>query len=160
MAKTSEVVEIVQKLYRDYWLTISNMYHQAEFNGTLADVENLSYLEYEGIEHDLRTDDLDATEVLAILLGQVLVTEAGFVWEVADGRWILSYDEGWPVVAIWPYGRLVEMTFRNSPQYGKYRRVLAYMMHDCGNNDVNTATAEKWNAVLDQLGYDHLRIEL
>lgn len=158
MANTGEVVEAIQALYRKHCSTIPNMYYQGNFNGTLADVDYLSYLEYEGIGHDISTDDLNSTEVLAILLGQVLVTEAGFVWEVTDGRWMLTYEEGWPIAAVWPYARLLEQKLRHCPQYGKYQRVLAYILHDCGGLDVNDATVEIWSSVLQQLGYGHLHI--
>jgi len=160
MARIDDTVGLIQSCYRNLWTSVPGIGRHAEFDGSLSDIDDLCYLQYEGIEHDhIVVDELQGVETLAVLVGQVLVRQAGFTWSVESGQWLLVYHDGSTRVAAWPYGRLVELRRRNRPQYGVYRWMVAWILHECSSLGVLSEAVERWNGILHDLGYDHLRTE-
>ena len=92
--------------FRAHW-SLSRPLWPCEFAGTVADLEALDYLNYEGLGYP----NPGFAEV-ALVWGNVLATTGPFRWFVEDSMGALmlcpelDYEPTQPVV--WPYGRVYE----------------------------------------------------
>jgi hypothetical protein len=101
---------------RERWASIRAPFPVA-FDGTIADVRALDYMDYEGI--DIPQAGIESS---AMVCGEVIRRAAGLEWVISyRGDWfVASHEEDWPAVAICPLARLHEIECGGVPQFGKH----------------------------------------
>jgi hypothetical protein len=120
-------VPAAAKLYRDRWAAIRPPF-PAAFDGSMADVCALDYLDYEGI--DVPGGGIEAA---AIVCGEVLRRAAGLEWIISyRGDWfVASGDASSPAIAICPLARLHEIECDGRRGGGVYTWFIQEAAFDC-----------------------------
>ena len=155
------VVGQAQQALRGLWDSTPNLNRPGLFDGGLADLSCLDYLDYEGISYaGLGASQYVGEQVVALVFGEVLVRQAGFVWLVDEhGGDVHSYDEQNSRFCVWPHARYREMARRNHPQFGRHSQLAAWVLHECLlTAALKDETEAKFNAILEELGFAHWRI--
>jgi hypothetical protein len=113
--------------FRDRWVSIRPPFHAA-FDGTIADVHALDYMDYEGIGFPQT-----GIEGAAMVCGEVVRRAAGLEWVIGDrSDWfVASRAEEWPAIAICPLARLHEIKCSGVPQFGKHLWLVQKAAFEC-----------------------------
>ena len=122
-----ETVTATLQAFRERWASIRPPF-PAAFDGTIADVHALDYMDYEGIGFARA-----GIKGAGMVCGEVIRREAGLVWVISDrGDWfIASHAEDWPAIAICPLARLHEIKCGGVPQFGKHFWLVQKAAIDC-----------------------------
>ena len=125
--KELEAVQVAATAFRDKWASIKPPF-PAVFDGTIADVHALDYMEYEGIGFPQ-----GGIEAAAIVCGEVIRKAASLKWVISyRGDWfVASEGETYAAIAICPLARLHEIECGGAPQFGKYRWFLERAAFEC-----------------------------
>jgi hypothetical protein len=120
-------IEDTLRAFREAWASIRPPF-PAAFDGTLADVRALDYMDYEGIDFPQ-----PGIESPALICGEVLRRAAGLEWVISyRGDWfVASPEDRWPAVAICPLARLHEAECNGAPQFGKYLWLVQRAAFEC-----------------------------
>jgi len=102
--------------FRERWASIRRPF-PAEFDGKIADVHALDYMEYEGIAFPG-----PGIEGSAMVCGEVIRRAADLEWVISyRGDWfVASREESWRTIAICPLARMHEIECGGAPQFGKH----------------------------------------
>jgi hypothetical protein len=113
--------------FRERWASIRPPF-PAAFDGTIADVHALDYMNYEGINFPLA-----GIEGSALVCGEVVRRAAGLEWVISyRGDWfIASPEESWPTVALCPLARLHEIECGGAPQFGMHLWFVQKAAFEC-----------------------------
>jgi hypothetical protein len=114
--------------FREMWASIRSPF-PAAFDGTMADIRALDYMDYEGIDFPR-----GGIEAAALVCGEVLRRAAGLEWVVSyRGDWFVASPEGRePAIAICPLARLHEIECGGRPRgYGMHRWFIERAAFDC-----------------------------
>ncbi len=110
--------------YRAMWASINPPY-ACEFDGSLADIDVLDFIGYEGGHHPR---DLTGA---SLIWGNVLVATGVFGWLINDTGDYLIGSIDYPRFLIWPHARVIEIESTSSPQFGKYEWLLQQAVVAC-----------------------------
>jgi hypothetical protein len=142
VAATSDdlaVVAAAGQAYRSHWDSFRAMPIRGEtFDGAVADIGALDYLDYEQLGHP--PGGLPTT---ALVWGNVLVSQAGLNWcRAADGNlWLATDVQGVQQAVLWPLARVAEARSRGYPQFDKFRGLFLYVIEELIDRlDLSTAT--------------------
>lgn len=133
------VVAKAAKLYRDHWASIRPPFI-ATFDGSMADVRALDYLDYEGINVPGA-----GIESAAMVCGEVLCRTLGLEWVISyRGDWfVASEEESWPEIALCPLARLHEFECNGRGKPSIYSQLIWEAAFDCALS----LDEEKWPKV-------------
>jgi hypothetical protein len=107
-----------QAEFREVWHRMNRPPFDAQFDGSVKDVNAIDYLQYEGFKFP----DSGLTGV-ALICGEVLRIAAGMRWMIDyRGDWLLVPEFG---TAINPLSRLLEMECTGIPQFGRCSRFVS-----------------------------------
>ena len=152
---------MAQDAMRKLWASTPNMTQPGLFDGSLADISCLDYLDYEQISYaDVGVAGHASEQVVTLVLAEVLIQQAGFAWSLEEGNTdLLLYDEQscWYCVCL--RERYREAKYRSHPQFGRHAHLAAWIIYECiQTSDLTTASETKFNGILSALGYDHWRL--
>ena len=114
--------------FRERWSSIRPPF-PASFDGQLADVHALDYMNYEGIGFPQA-----GVEAPAMVCGEVIRRAAGLEWVISyRGDWfVASREENVPSIAISPVARLHEIECgAGAPQFGKHLWLVQKAAFEC-----------------------------
>ena len=122
-----EIVSATLRAFRERWASTQPPF-PAEFDGTIADVHALDYIDYEGIGFPHAE-----IEGAAMVCGEVIRRAACLEWVIsARGDWfVASRAEDWPTIAICPLARLHEIKCSGVPQFGKHFWLVQKAAFEC-----------------------------
>ena len=105
-----------------HWASISPIF-ACPFEGTIADIDALDYLDYEGLRYP-GSGQVGA----ALVWANVVASQLPFRWSFDDeigGLVLQSQKRG---LTIWPFGRVYESQRHAETQFDKYRRLLEWVI--------------------------------
>ena len=113
--------------FREKWSSIKPPF-PASFDGQIADVLALDYMEYEGIALPKCT-----IKASAMVCGEVLRRAAGLEWVISyRGDWfVASQEQCEPALAICPLARLHELECGAAPQTGRHLWLVQRAAFEC-----------------------------
>jgi hypothetical protein len=113
--------------FREKWSSIQPPF-PASFDGQIADVLALDYMEYEGIAFPQAK-----VKASAMVCGEVLRRAAGLEWVISyrDDWFVASPEECVPALAICPLARLHELECGRAPQSGAHLWVVQRAAFEC-----------------------------
>jgi hypothetical protein len=119
-AEESALIGAAGDAFRTYWESIGPPF-VAGFDGGVADVRALDYLDYEGLRYGPCT-----IEQAALVCGEALRRAAGLEWRISyRGEWMVTTREGAAVsFAFSPLARLHECECGAGPQFGRHQWVV------------------------------------
>ncbi len=108
--------------FRAHWASIRPIF-PCSFEGTIADIDALDYLDYEGLRYPG-----SGQAGAALVWGNVVASQLPFRWSFDDeiGGLILQSRER--ELTIWPFGRVYESQRSAETQFAKYRRLLEWVI--------------------------------
>jgi hypothetical protein len=115
------------RAFRERWASIRPPF-PATFDGTIADVRALDYMDYEGID-----SPRPGIEAPAMICGEVIRRAAGLEWVISyRGDWfIASPEESRPAIAVCPLARLHEIECGGGPRSGKHLWLVQRAAFEC-----------------------------
>jgi hypothetical protein len=113
--------------FRAYWASLRAMPSGGSFSGTLEDVHDLDYLDYEGLGYPSC-----GIHGAALVWGNVLACQMEMSWVTdSEGHLLLKHDVPGSRFTVWPYARVLEVQERSLPQFEKYAWILDVVVRDC-----------------------------
>jgi hypothetical protein len=108
--------------FRAHWVSMRPIF-PCSFEGTIADIDALDYLDYEGLSYPG-----SGQAGAALVWGNVVASQLPFRWSFDDemgGLVLQSQKRG---LTIWPFGRVYESQRSAETQFDKYRRLLEWVI--------------------------------
>jgi hypothetical protein len=142
VAKLSETqlaeIRAAEDQIRNHWQSFRNMPSPGDFAGTLDDIRDLDYLQYEGL-------GWVSLQVVSIVWGNVIVKQLGFRWMSGlAGESVLQLSDGVHSFCVWPYARFLEAEECTYPQFGRCAFLLERVVKEALRYGELSDSASQW----------------